>query len=106
MITALIVGIFSGYYIYIVLGSIGLGFGLLFWGPKSINLLSTSAMDALQSYTLLAIPLFIFMGNMLDKSGVADKLFHSLNMFLGKLKGGLAVSALLISIIFAASTGV
>lgn len=106
MIVALIIGIFSGYYIYAVMGSIGLIFGLLFWGTKSFNLISSSAIDALQNYTLLAIPLFIFMGNMLDKSGVADRLFHSLNIILGRLKGGLAVSALLISIMFAASTGV
>lgn len=106
MIASLFIGIFTGYYLYIILGSIGLIFGLVFWGVQSINLLTSSALNAIENYTLLAIPLFVFMGNMLERSGIADHLFHSLNIILGRLRGGLAVSALLISILFAASTGV
>src|SRR5699024_9049137 len=106
MIISLFIGIFTGYYLYIILGSIGLFFGIVFWGPNAINLITNSALNTIQNYTLLAIPLFIFMGNMLERSGVADKLFYSLNIILGRVRGGLAVSALLISILFAASTGV
>lgn len=106
MIISLFIGIFTGYYLYIILGSMGLIFGMVFWGIQSINLLTSSALNAIENYTFLAIPLFIFMGNMLERSGIADYLFHSLNILLGRLRGGLAVSALLISILFAASTGV
>jgi tripartite ATP-independent transporter DctM subunit len=106
MLVGLMGGIFSGYYLFIVLGGIGLLFGLIFWGEGVIGLINLSAFGVVKNYTLLAIPLFVFMGNMIEKSGVAEKLFHSLSINLGRLKGGLAVSALVISIVFAASTGV
>ncbi|WP_404332565.1 TRAP transporter large permease subunit [Mesobacillus maritimus] len=106
MIAGLLVGIFSGYYLFIILGGLGLIFGYLFWSETVINLVTTSAFTAMQNYTMLAVPLFIFMGNIMEKSGLAHKIFHSLSILLGKLKGGLAVSALLISLLFAASTGI
>jgi len=106
MIVGLLIGIFSGYYLFIVLGGLGLIFGYLFWSETVINLLTTSAFTAMQNYTMLAVPLFIFMGNIMEKSGLAHKIFHSLSILLGRIKGGLAVAALLISLLFAASTGI
>ncbi|WP_200894690.1 TRAP transporter large permease [Bacillus alveayuensis] len=106
MIIALMLGIFSGYYLFIVLGALGLLFGLVFWGSEVINLITLSAFETIKNYTLLAIPLFVFMGNMLERSGIAEKLFRALSINLGSLRGGLAVAALIISILFGASTGV
>lgn len=106
MIVGLLIGIFSGYYLYVVLGGLGLFFGLLFWGGDVINLIAINAFTTMKNYTMIAVPLFLFMGYMLERSGVADKLFHSISINLGKFNGGLAVSALIISILFAASTGV
>lgn len=106
MIAGLMVGIFSGYYLFITLGALGLIFGFIFWGDGVINILSISALGTIKNYTLLAIPLFVFMGNMLERSGIAEKLFHALSINLGSLRGGLAVSALFISVLFGASTGV
>ncbi|WP_156289696.1 TRAP transporter large permease [Oceanobacillus salinisoli] len=106
MIVGLLIGIFSGYYLFAVLGGLGLIFGLLFWDYAVINLVTTSAFSTLGNYTMLAVPLFIFMGNIMEKSGLAGKIFHSLSLLLGRLKGGLAVAALIISLLFAASTGI
>lgn len=106
MIVGLMIGIFSGYYLFVVLGALGLFFGYLFWGGAVVNLITINTFDVLKNYTLLAIPLFIFMGNIIEHTGIAGRLFHALNINLGRLRGGLAVSALLISILFGASTGV
>ena len=106
MIVGLMIGIFSGYYLFVVLGGLGLFFGYLFWGAEVGNLITTSTFNVLKNYTLLAIPLFIFMGSILENTGIAKRLFHALNINLGRVRGGLAVSALLISILFGASTGV
>ncbi len=106
MIVGLMIGIFSGYYLFVVLGALGLLFGFLFWGDAVVNLITISSFNVLKNYTLLAIPLFIFMGSILENTGIAKRLFHALNINLGRVRGGLAVSALLISILFGASTGV
>ncbi|WP_078430270.1 TRAP transporter large permease [Alkalihalobacterium alkalinitrilicum] len=106
MLVGLMIGIFSGYYLFIVLGALGLLFGLIFWGEGVINLITLNAFDTIRNYSLLAIPLFIFMGNVIDRSGIAERLFHALSINLGSIRGGLAISALLISILFGASTGV
>ncbi|WP_216828394.1 TRAP transporter large permease [Alkalihalobacterium elongatum] len=106
MLVGLMIGIFSGYYLFIVLGALGLFFGLIFWGEGVINLITLNAFDTIRNYSLLAIPLFIFMGNVIDRSGIAERLFQALSINLGSIRGGLAISALLVSILFGASTGV
>lgn len=106
MIIGLMIGIFSGYYLFAVLGILGILFGILFWGDGVFNLLGSSVLETFRNYSLLAIPLFVLMGNILEKSGIAEKIFHALSINLGRLRGSLAVSALVISIIFGASTGV
>lgn len=106
MIIGLMIGIFSGYYLFAVLGILGILFGILFWGDGVFNLLGSNVLETFRNYSLLAIPLFVFMGNVLEKSGIAEKIFHALSINLGRLRGSLAVSALVISIIFGASTGV
>jgi tripartite ATP-independent transporter DctM subunit len=106
MLLSLIMGVFSGYYIFVVLGGLGVIFGLIFWGLDIFNLVFITTFGVMKNYTLLAIPLFVFMGHMLERSGIAKNLFHILGVSLGNLRGGLAVSALFISILFAACTGI
>ena len=60
----------------------------------------------LTNETLIAVPLFIFMGNMLDKSGIATDLLSNLGKLWGKTKGGLAYSVLFVGMLMAASTGI
>lgn len=59
-----------------------------------------------QNPVLVALPMFIFMGLMLDQSGVAQRMMHAMQKLFGGLKGGLSLTVLLIGIILAASTGV
>ena len=60
----------------------------------------------MDNWVLVAIPMFIFMGLMLDKSGIAEKMMHSIQNLFGKVHGGLAVTVAVIGIILAASTGI
>ncbi|MGB0846151.1 MAG: TRAP transporter large permease [Thiolinea sp.] len=60
----------------------------------------------MDNWVLVALPMFIFMGLMLDKSGVAERMMHSMQRLFGNVKGGLAITVTLIGIILAASTGI
>jgi tripartite ATP-independent transporter DctM subunit len=60
----------------------------------------------MDNWVLVALPMFIFMGLMLDKSGVAERMMHSMQKLFGNVKGGLAITVTLIGIILAASTGI
>jgi tripartite ATP-independent transporter DctM subunit len=63
-------------------------------------------MGTMQNYVLLAVPLFIFMGLMLEKSGLAENLLNTMAMLFGKLRGGLAISVIIVGALLAASTGI
>ncbi|MEZ5536503.1 MAG: TRAP transporter large permease subunit [Thiolinea sp.] len=90
------VGYFSDIYLDTITGldynTLGLAVGRIY-----------SIMD---NWVLVALPMFIFMGLMLDKSGVAERMMHSMQRLFGNVKGGLAITVTLIGIILAASTGI
>ena len=60
----------------------------------------------MQNYTLVAVPFFVFMGVMLEKSGLAEELLETMGMLFGSLRGGLAISVVAVGALLAASTGV
>src|SRR5690606_23140987 len=60
----------------------------------------------MDNYTLVAVPFFVFMGVMLERSGLAEELLESMGMLFGKLRGGLAISVVAVGALLAASTGV
>ncbi|MBU1697138.1 MAG: TRAP transporter large permease subunit, partial [Proteobacteria bacterium] len=60
----------------------------------------------MDNWVLVALPMFIFMGLMLDKSGIAEKMMESMQELFGKINGGLAVTVTVIGIVLAASTGI
>jgi tripartite ATP-independent transporter DctM subunit len=62
--------------------------------------------DVASTYVLAAIPLFIFMGAMLERSGIAERLYHAMRLWVAKLPGGLAVATIAMCAIFAAGTGI
>lgn len=108
MIVCLISGIFSGYPVAFVLGGIGIIFAFVGDLPFAFLGIGVSRIYAgvISNWLLLAVPLFVFMGSMLDKSGLAENLLYSLERLLGGRKGGLAISVALLGIIMAASTGI
>lgn len=98
--------ILYGYPVSFTLGGVSLIYLLLFIDPIYYPALPQRIMGTMSNYVLLAVPLFIFMGIMLEKSGLAEQMLDTMGLLFGKLKGGLAVSVILVGALLAASTGI
>ena len=97
--------ILSGIQVAFVLGGLSVIVGYLFI-PDFFDLLPLRVMGTMQNVVLLAVPLFVFMGLMLEKSGLAESMLTTMSALCGKIKGGLAVSVILVGALLAASTGI
>ena len=106
MFAALIPALLLGYPVAFTLGAIAILFGSLTVGIEIFSLLPYRIFGIMTNFTLLAVPLFIFMGIILDKSGVAEDLLESMAKLFGKRPGGLATAVVLVGALLAASTGV
>ncbi len=76
------------------------------WGPNALYMVGIRTFDSSISFVLLAIPMFIFMGGMLEKSGIAHDLYMMMYKWMGALPGGLAAGTVFVCAIFAALVGV
>jgi len=106
MLGGILVGILSGYPLAIPIGALGLILGYAILGPSVLNLMYARLFTLVTSYVLLAAPLFIYMGVMLERSAVAERMFDALYLWLGGLRGGLAVTTVLLGTILAACVGI
>ena len=107
MLGTLVIGIFSGFPLAFILAGVGFIFGLLFMGEGRIfGMAIAQTYKTMTNYVLLAVPLFVFMGTMLGHSGVAEKLFGTMHLIMGGLRGGLALATIFVATIFAACTGI
>jgi len=106
MFALVLVGVLSGYPIGFVLGGLALTFGLICWGPEVIPALFFRCFMVLKTYIYAAIPLFVFMGIMLERSGSSERLFHAAHLLMGGLRGGLGIATIFVCTIFAAATGI
>jgi tripartite ATP-independent transporter DctM subunit len=101
----------SGYPVAFALGGVGILFGVI---GLSLGVFDASLFTALpqrffgtmSNYTLLAIPYFIFLGAILEKSGIAERLLETMGIIFGRLRGGLALAVVLVGALLAATTGV
>ncbi|MBP7766028.1 MAG: TRAP transporter large permease subunit [Syntrophaceae bacterium] len=106
MFAGLLIGLFMGHPLAFVLGGLAVIFGLIGWGPSMFYMFMNRIWGTMDNYVLLAIPLFVFMAQLLDQSGVADDLFKALRYVLGQVRGGILLSVIVVSTIFAACTGI
>ncbi len=109
MFGTLLIALFLGHPLAFSLGAVATVYGLLLWGASPdivLGLFANKAYGVMEEYVLVAVPLFIFMAQMLDASGVAEKLFHTMHVLWGPVRGGLAIAVIIVCAIFAASTGV
>lgn len=125
--TILVIAMFATFMVLLLLGfpvawslaGIGLVFALLanfliehfdadlwFTWNGTIGVLDARLYGVVANELMVALPLFIFMGIMLDRSGIAEKLMHSLVRVLGPLRGGYAITVVIVGVLLAASTGI
>ena len=106
MFPVLMICIFIGFPVAFSLMGVGLFFGYLRFGDLLVHQLVAKVDDVASYYVLSAVPLFIFMGCMLEKSGVSEKLFEAMHLITRKLPGGLAIATVILCVFFAAASGV
>jgi len=112
MFLVLTIIMFVGYPVAFVLGAIGIFFGWLgiyfglFNPVQFANLLPRIYGSAVENQVLVAVPMFIFMGVILERSGVAEELLHCLQVLFRRIPGGLALAVVLLGTIMAATTGI
>ncbi|MGK7344673.1 MAG: TRAP transporter large permease [Candidatus Nitrospinota bacterium M3_3B_026] len=98
--------LFAGFPVAIALMIAGFVFGYLGFGMTLFNLLPLRIYGVLTNYTLMAVPLFVFMGVMLERSGLAEDLLETMALLFGRVRGGMAVSVVVVGALLAASTGI
>ena len=106
MFPALMICIFIGFPVAFSLMGVAVFFGYYRFGDNLVHQLVAKVDDVASYYVLGAVPLFIFMGSMLERSGIAEKLFEAIHLWTRRLPGGLAVGTVLLCVVFAAASGV
>lgn len=96
----------SGLPIAFVLGGLSLILTVTLWNPESVVIIVLQVFDTMRSEALLGIPLYILMAGILQRSGVIEDLYSAMELWFGRLRGGLAIGTILISVVMAAMTGV
>ncbi len=95
-----------GYPVAFTLGGVSFILGYLTFGIHFFNLLPLRIWGVMTNYVLIAVPLFVYMGVMLEKSGLAEELLETMALLFGRLRGGLAISVVVVGAMLGASTGI
>src|SRR6267143_4766593 len=106
MLSLMVVAIMIGFPTAFTLMSLGITFGFLGMGFLVFDLAVQRVFFVMQNDVLVAIPLFLFMGYVIERAGILDELFHAVNVMFGWLPGSLAVATLATGTIFATATGI
>ncbi|MGR4066513.1 TRAP transporter large permease subunit [Halomonas sp. LR3S48] len=107
MFGGLLVGLFMGHPLAFVLGGVAVMGALFGPGIKVLGTLINNIYgNSMDNYVLVAIPLFVLMARFLNDSGVTEKMFESMRLLLANLRGGLALTVVIVSVLLAATTGI
>ncbi|MDI3323415.1 TRAP transporter large permease subunit [Pontibacterium granulatum] len=107
-------GMFGCMLLMLILGApltwalltVGVGSAYFLWGPAGLELLAISTFSSMDNFLLVALPMFIFMGLMLQRSGITDDLFDMINKLMGGTPGGLGMGTVIVCALIAAMAGV
>jgi tripartite ATP-independent transporter DctM subunit len=102
----LVIFLLSGLPLSFVLGGVSLIFLYFTWGPESFYMVAAQTWGAMNKFSLVAVPLFIFMAMILERSGVARDLYDMMYLWFGPVGGGLAIGTVVICAIFSAMCGI
>lgn len=106
MFVVLVALLLLGFPVAFTLGAVAMLFGVPTLGVGFFDLLPLRIWGVMTNFTLLAVPLFVFMGVILEKSGLAEDLLETMSLLFGRIRGGLAVSIIVVGGLLAATTGV
>lgn len=106
MFPALLLLLFIGIPVAYSLMSVSLLFGFIRFGEKAVFQFVSKVQDVGGNYIIAAVPLFVFMGCMLERAGIAERLFEAFHLWTRRLPGGLAVGTVALGVVFAAASGV
>ncbi len=111
MFITLVIVLLSGYPVAFCLGGVSVIFSIIgitlnIFDPLFVTALPQRILGIMGNFTLLAIPAFIFMGAMLETSGIAERLLENMGRLLGRIRGGLALAVVIVGSLLAATTGV
>ncbi|WGY47720.1 MULTISPECIES: TRAP transporter large permease subunit [unclassified Vibrio] len=102
ILTAFVLGAQVG----LALGGIAMGVGYLTWGESMFNIIPTTVESTFFNFILLAIPLYIYMGQILTRSGIGDAMFNASQLLIGRLRGSLAISVIGVCSMIGAMVGI
>ena len=106
LLAALLTGIFVGFPIAFTLIILSLVFGYIGFGETVFYLMVFQTIGLMKEETLAAVPLFIFMGHVLERAGLMERLFNAFRLILAPVRGSLYLGVLFTSTIFATATGI
>ena len=106
MFLALTVLLMAGFPVTFTLLGTALTFGLIGFGWSFFDLYPLRVWGVMGNVTLMAVPLFVFMGVMLERSGLAEELLDTMGLLFGRLRGGLAIGVVVVGALLGASTGI
>ena len=106
MIGSMLFAIFIGFPISFTLIFLGVVFGYWGFGDLVFYLMTLQFSGAMLEQTLSAVPLFIFMGILMEQAGLMERLFSAVQLMLSRVRGSLYIAVLFVSTIFAAATGI
>jgi tripartite ATP-independent transporter DctM subunit len=105
MFSSMIVMLLTGRHIFAVIGGVSSIFALLLWGKGGVGMAFQASFSLLVWYPLLTLPLFIYIGYMFSKSGIADDLYEMIHVWMGPVRGGLAIGTIFLMAIISAING-
>ena len=106
MLAALLVTIFIGFPIAFTLIILGLVFGYAGFGDTVFNLMIYQVFSSMKDQTLAQVPLFVFMGLLLERAGLMERLFYAVQLALARLNGALYLSSMFVATLFGAASGI
>ena len=105
MFTSMMLMMLTGQRVFAAIGFVAVVTSLLLWGDGGSEMAFTASIKLMNWYPLITLPLFVFMGYMLSESGIASDLYHMLHVWMGGLKGGLAIVTVMLMIAISAMNG-
>ncbi|ALM51529.1 TRAP transporter large permease [Halomonas huangheensis] len=105
MFSSMMVLLLTGQRVFGMIGFVGAAAALALWGNGGMEMPFSASIQLMNWYPLLTLPLFIFMGYMLSESGIASELYEMFHVWMGNLRGGLAVGTIGLMVVVSAMNG-